>query len=230
MFTVREILEKYNHVEEVEFYIAEDKRNIISADNAESLKNAEFLTDAPDFAIVESWELWSSEDYEYYFDLPADGEVLIIVIERETGTVPEVERWENPTFEDLTESIYYINKIAKYYRNLSKSADRESEREQAKRKMEKCYKIKSDFLSNQKPSCIHYDGNQYFLYYEIGKYSFHSITDQEEIEKAGLEIVKLNDTLLNYCDCNFDELPCFRFVKNTLEKNGYIIDFDFEEE
>lgn len=138
------------------------------------------------------------------------------------------------TAEMLGMAIYSMNKRAKncrdrqaYYRELRISSrychsyyyDKYHSEEQSRIKKEEYYSKKEELLSIIKPVAIHILKHndyytEYFLFYKIGDYSFHSPISESDANQSDLEKTIL-DSLITYGKDINDLLSC-QFVDKML--------------
>ena len=92
-------------------------------------------------------------------------------------------------------------------------------------KRDNYYEMKNQLLSVLTPICIHkvthYDfytddirSIEYFLFYILGEYSFHSPIDEEEIKNYNLEVIEIDD--LNTHGKDINDLISNQFVQKVL--------------
>jgi len=102
----------------------------------------------------------------------------------------------------LGEAIYSINKRAKNHRDRARRTRKPEWKASAHRKKDEFYAMKDNILKFAKPDCIHkvtrynsYTGvsfDEYFLFYVLGNFSFHSPISNEEAVKSSLELIELD--------------------------------------
>lgn len=127
----------------------------------------------------------------------------------------------------LAECIYSVNKRAKNYRDKIREIWRKraynpywydkygNEEKYAKLEME-YYDSKDKMLSLIKPKCIHKNSyEEYFLYYILGEYSFHSpIRSYSEEKYKDLEVTDIGE--LTTFGRVINDLISVQFVKKVL--------------